>query len=284
MFKQVFKIRYNGGVTVEIGKVDKNLASVGIGSEKIDWYNVKEKNISLHGAFFDENEGLYMRVPDAVAKSVNPEIDMLNRITAGARARLVTDSSFIAIKASLPAFMPMPHMSITGSHGFSVYANGSFSARYSPSFNDFPKNISNPYKEKVIFAEKKAVDGVNKGKNLIEIYFPLYGGVSELFIGVEPGSLVEKAPPYKYTRPLVFYGSSVTQGACVSRPGNDYVSIIARRLDADFINLGFSGNGNAEDRMIEYINTIDAGLFAFDYNYYPTAKGRVLPPHFSIYE
>ena len=268
---------------MEIGKIDKNLASLNIGDERIDWYNVKDEKISVHGAFFDEKEGLYLRIPDEVAKSVNAEIDMLNRMTAGARARLVTNSPFIAIKATLPAFMPMPHMSITGSHGFSVYANGSFSARYSPCFNNFPSKFDNPYGEKVIFAEKKPIYGA-KGKCVIDIYFPLYGGVFDIFVGVMPGAVIEKAPSYKITKPLVFYGSSVTQGACVSRPGNDYVSILARRLDADFINLGFSGNGNAEAEMIDYINGIDASLFAFDYNYYPSKAKSDLPPHYSIYE
>ena len=82
----------------------------------------------------------------------------------------------------------------------------------------------------------------------------------------------------------IYYGSSITQGACVTRPGNDYISILARRLDCDYINLGFSGNGNAEDAMIDYILSIDADLYAFDYNMYPNRKERILPSHFSIYE
>ena len=95
---------------------------------------------------------------------------------------------------------------------------------------------------------------------------------------------MEKAPDYKYKKPLVIYGSSITQGACVSRPGNDYISIISRRFDADYINLGFSGAGNCEDSMIEYINSIDGCLYAYDYNMYESRPERILPPHFSIYE
>ena len=82
----------------------------------------------------------------------------------------------------------------------------------------------------------------------------------------------------------MFYGSSITQGACVSRPGNDYLSTLARKLDADYINLGFSGNGNAEDTIIDYMASIDASLYAYDYNLYDDRPNRILPPHFSVYE
>lgn len=70
-----------------------------------------------------------------------------------------------------------------------------------------------------------------------------------MYVGVSSDAIIKAAPSYKNKKPLLFYGSSITQGACVSRPGNDYVSILARKLNSDYINLGFSGNGNAEDAM-----------------------------------
>lgn len=268
---------------MNISVIDKNLASISIEGEDIEWISSHDERFSLHGVYFDEKEGLYMRVPDEVCEKANPYLPHLSRMTAGGRLRFVTDSSSIAIKASLPAFEPMPHMSITGSHGFSVYADGVFQNRYSPVFKDFAVGTDEPLKNRIKFAMKRDVIKSSE-KALIEIYFPLYGGVSELYIGVEPGSVIEPAPPYKYKKPLLFYGSSVTQGGCVSRPGNDYISIIARRLDSDYINLGFSGNGNAEAEMVDYITSVDASLYAFDYNLYAKHKDRVLPSHFSIYE
>ena len=269
---------------MNVGNVDKRLAISEIGNQKIDWYNARNENISLHGVYFDEGQGLYMRVPDEVALKANPNLKSLVRMTAGGRIRFVTNSPFIAVRASVPAFEPMPHMSITASHGFSIYKNGIFQGRTSPKFSDFLGKTDDAYNNRVSFSEIRNLFKVNGEKNLIEIYFPLYGGVSELYIGLEAGSVLEAAPAYAYTKPLVFYGSSITQGACVTRTGNDFVSVIARRLNADYINLGFSGSGNAEKEMIDYICGIDACLFAFDYNYYSERKDRVLPPHYSIYE
>ena len=268
---------------MHIETIDPKLASLGIEGTEIQWINGHDSRLSLHGVFYDETEGLYMRMPAEVSTLVSPAVRSLSRMTAGGRLRFVTDSPFIAIKAALPAFKPMPHMSITGSHGFSVYADGIFCARYSPVFDDFLRVSSYSVRERIRFAEKKVIADTVQPRT-IEIYFPLYGGVAEICIGVAPGSVIHTAPSYKRTKPMLFYGSSITQGGCVTRPGNDYISILARRLDADYINLGFSGSGNAEDTMIEYIASIDASLYGFDYNMYASRPERILPPHFSIYE
>ncbi len=269
---------------MDIAKIDTNLASGIVNTAEVEWVSAFDKRISLYGVFYDEKEALYKRVPDDVAqKTMNPGVVSLSRCTSGGRIRFVTDSSFITIKASIPAYYPMPHMSITGSHGFSVYADGIYKNRYSPTIGDFLSFKGEWGTGHIVFEEKKKIPGEKK-ERLIEIYFPLYGGVSELYIGFEPGAVFKNAPEYKNKKPMLFYGSSITQGACVSRPGNDYISILARRFDSDYINLGFSGNGNAEDAMIEYITSIDASLYAFDYNMYPSRKDRVLPPYFSIYE
>lgn len=268
---------------MDISKIDVNLASGEI-DENIKWINCKDEPVSIHGVFYNEDEKLFMRVPDNVVKATgNPKLDVLVRMTSGGRARFVTDSKYISVKASLPAFPPASHMAITLTHGFSVYADGFFRNRYSPTFQDFLDVKELNMKNRIMFAEKKIIQDTKK-ERIVEIYFPLYGGVSELCIGVDSDAVVKKAPSYEIEKPIVFYGSSITQGACVSRPGNDYVSILARKLNADYINLGFSGNGNAEDAMIDYFNSIDASLYAFDYNMYSNRKERILPPHFSIYE
>ena len=267
---------------MDISKIDINLASGEIG-DNIKWVDSHDARFSVHGVFYNHEEKLYMRVPEEVVKATgNPSLHTLSRMTSGGRLRFITNSKFIALKASLPAFSPAPHMPITLTHGFSVYADGVFKNRYSAVFKDFLEVKEYGEKNRIVFAEKKDI-GESGEERIIEIYFPLYGGVSQLYVGVSSDATIKAAPLYKNEKPLLFYGSSITQGACVSRPGNDYVSILARKLNYDYINLGFSGNGNAEDAMIDYITSIDASMYAFDYNLYPN-KNRILPPHFSIYE
>ena len=123
---------------MDISKLDDNLASFGIDGADIKWINCRDERFSIHGVFYNEEKSLFVRVPDDVLdKAENINLYHLSKMTAGGRLRFVTDSKFIAVKASLPPMRPMPHMSITGSHGFSVYADGIYRNRFSPVFNDF---------------------------------------------------------------------------------------------------------------------------------------------------
>lgn len=65
---------------------------------------------------------------------------------------------------------------------------------------------------------------------------------------------------------MIVYGTSITQGGCASRPGMCYTNILSRRINREFINLGFSGNGKGEPEVARVISTIDRpGLFVLDY-------------------
>lgn len=273
---------------MSISRIDENLAGRSVKEADVEWLNARESVFSLHGVFYDEKERRYMRIPKDLALSIKEGLYILACGCSGGRIRFLTDSPYIALKGALSATKPMPLMPITATHGFSLYVNGKFENRYSPKFDNFlsVSDYSKPFEQRdnLYFAESNKIFNSDGSLKLCEIYMPLFAGVSELYIGVKSGAKVLVAPDYKIKKPIVFYGSSITQGACVSRPGNDYVSILARRLDCDYINLGFAGNGNAEPEIIDYMTSIDASLYAYDYNLYDTHPERILPPHYSIYE
>ena len=81
-------------------------------------------------------------------------------------------------------------------------------------------------------------------------------------------------------KPIVFYGTSITQGGCASRPGMAHTNIISRELDVDCINYGFSGNGRMETPIVELISEIDASFYVIECLQNMDAeqvKERVLP-------
>jgi hypothetical protein len=102
---------------------------------------------------------------------------------------------------------------------------------------------------------------------VVTVNFPNYGSIDEVLVGIEEGATLLEAPDYKYETPAVFYGSSITQGGCASRPGMSYESILSRKLDLNYINLGFSGNALGEDSMAEYIADLDMSVFVYDYDF-----------------
>ena len=86
--------------------------------------------------------------------------------------------------------------------------------------------------------------------------FPLYNGVNSVWVGVDQGSVVEAPPAFMQTGKVVVYGTSITQGGCVGRPGMAYTNILSRLLDMQFVNLGFSGNGRGEPALAHLITQI----------------------------
>ena len=118
----------------------------------------------------------------------------------------------------------------------------------------------------------------------ITLHFPLYSDVCELFIGLQKDAVVEKATPYSITKPVVFYGSSVTQGCCATRPGNSYAAILSKWFDFDFINLGFSGNGKGEQAMADYIAGLDMSMFVMDYDHNAPDLAYLSATHPKMYQ
>lgn len=263
---------------MDISKIDPNLSNSFVNEPDVLWRSVDEHPFSIHGVFYDSEEGMFLRIPKEIAQNVSPLVYALSQRTSGGRVRFKTDSPYVAIYCKAPAFGAMPHMPITGSHGFAVYCNGAYAGKVTPSVNE----VVAPSKEKISFGG--VVKLCANGWKDIEVYMPLYGGVCELLIGVKEGTNVDAPREYKYKKPIVMYGSSITQGGCASRPGNDYAMRLSRMLDAEVLNLGFSGNGNAEPVMLNYLASLDASAYVFDYNYYSARSDRILPNHYEIYE
>lgn len=98
------------------------------------------------------------------------------------------------------------------------------------------------------------------------------------------GSKIGKPTPYSIEKPIVFYGSSITQGGCASRPGNSYTHIICRWLDANMVNLGFSGNAKGEPEMAELISQIDMGALVMDYDHNAPDAEYLLNTHENFFK
>jgi lysophospholipase L1-like esterase len=164
----------------------------------------------------------------------------------------------------------MPHFAFTGSVGFDMYEIVDGEYIYAKTFTP-PIDISESYESVHDFKDKRERELV--------INFPLYSQVKELYIGVSNEAKISAPAPYNELKPFVYYGSSITQGGCASRPGNSYESIISRRFNADYLNLGFSGNAKGEEKMAEYISRLDMSVFVYDYDYNAPTEEHLLKTH-----
>ena len=104
------------------------------------------------------------------------------------------------------------------------------------------------------------------GRHEYLVYLPLYNGVTSVEVGIPKGHTLAKAPPRPEGRrkPVIFYGTSITQGGCASRPGMVHTAIVGRQLDRAVINLGFSGNGRMEPEIARLLAEVDAAAYVLD--------------------
>jgi len=241
----------------DISEIDKNFKlQTSIDKKDIRFVNVLDTPMSLHGVFYEN--GAFRRMPESVAKSVSEGVYYLHTNCAGGRVRFKTDSPYVAVVCKMGAIGRMPHFALTGSAGFDLYERESESEVYIASF--IPNFVGeNGYERVVELGERRLRE--------LTVNFPLYSDVKEMYIGISETAVLKKASAYTFEKPVVFYGSSITQGGCASRPGNSYQAALSRRFDFDYINLGFSGNAKAEDEMIEYIKGLDMSLFVYDYDH-----------------
>ena len=273
---------------IKIEDVDKNLKlPTKLDKDDIVFYDIRKAPFEIYGLCDPEKEGPFLRMPPEVPAAVNENLTILNQSTAGGRVRFSTDSKYIAIKVSMPRPRVMNHMPVTGSVGFDVYcdtdAGSYFCGILAPSFNirgeSFETSID--FKNGGKFETILTLHG--EGVKNYTINFPTYSGFTELYIGLQETAYVGGGARYAYDKPILYYGSSITQGGCSSRPGTTYQSIISRRFNVDHVNLGFSGNGKGEDPVIEHIASLDPLIFVCDYDYNAPSVEHLKNTHEKLY-
>lgn len=254
----------------DVSKVDKNfIVETKIEKHDIRFYDIDGAPFKIYGVF--RENGKYRRIPENIAKSVSEGVYNLHTNTAGGRIRFITDSPYVAIHSRMDGIGKMPHFPLTGSAGFDLYADNQYVKTIVPPFN-----IEDGYEGIIEFE--------GSTKRHITLNFPLYSNVNKLYIGLKEGSIIEEPEPYSDKKLFVYYGSSITQGGCASRPGMSYQAIVSRTFDHDYINLGFSGSAKAEDEMAEHIKNLDMSVFVYDYDHNAPTIEHLLNTHEKMFK
>jgi lysophospholipase L1-like esterase len=185
-------------------------------------------------------------------------VDSLANCTAGGQIQFQSNSKRLAVHVKLPAPANMVHMPATGQCGFDLYIGPPGRQLY---YSTTKYDVTQSEYKVLMFEHKKA-----ELRNFT-LNFPLYSGVNEVLIGLEPKARIQPPPPYTVNKPIVIYGTSITQGGCACRPGMAYTNILSRKLNMPVINLGFSGNGKGEPELARTINEIRTpSLLVLDYD------------------
>jgi lysophospholipase L1-like esterase len=216
------------------------------------WYNVPDWGVEGRG--WDKTDRYFDRLPGKANDMVRGAVWNLSRHSAGMCVRFKTDATTISVRYSLlSGGLAMPHMPATGVSGMDLYAEDN-EGRWGW------VAVTRPTSQTV---KAQLVSDLAPGLRRYMIYLPLYNGVESMEIGVPAGSAFEAIRP-RPARPIVYYGTSIAHGACASRPGMAFPSILGRRLDVPVINLAFSGNGRMEAEVGALLAELDAAVYCID--------------------
>lgn len=221
----------------------------------VRWFDIRQ--LGVEGQGWQDTAAPYDRLPAKAQGKVRDAVWNLSRHAAGLCVRFVTDSDTLHARWTLTSErLAMPHMPATGVSGLDLYARDDH-GRWRWVAVGQPKETTN----QIVLAR-----GMRPGKREYLLYLPLYNGVASVEVGVPAPATLEDAPDYptERARPLVFYGTSITHGACASRPGMVHTAILGRRYERPVINLGFSGNGRMEPEVGELLTELDAAVYIID--------------------
>jgi hypothetical protein len=216
------------------------------------WYD--GRLLLLEGRGWENTESYYDRLPASAKDKVRTPVWDLSHDSAGMCLRFVTEATSIQIRWTLrQKNLALPHMPATGVSGIDLYLRTG-NSRWTFVQNGRPSSVSNE-------ASFRVTPGVE-----CLLYLPLYNGVESIKIGVPKDKTLSKPvePSGKQNKPIVFYGTSITQGGCASRPGMACTAIVRRQLDMPVINLGFSGNGKMEPEMADFLAELDPAVYVLD--------------------
>lgn len=219
-------------------------------------FTYKDYPIKVFGIpHFDKHKTL-QRLPSEVIEKI-PDLSFLGRRPMGARLGFRTNSKRFSLKIEFDTLNVDVGMSIYSCQSAYVFAGERTSSRF--------LGLSSPYNyENKVF--EKTFNKTDEMED-ITIFLPRNEIIKNVWISVEDEATIEPPTPYKYSKPMLFYGSSITEGGIACNVCNGYNALISRHLDADYYNLGFSGNAKGEIEMADYINTIDMSVFIYDYDH-----------------
>ena len=260
---------------MDISKIDKNFSmNMTAVEDGMRYYTIPHKSFALYGVYYDEKAGQFTRMNYDFAESVNAGVKELYNFTAGGRLRFATDSTSLSIRVTYPFLRLMSHMAIAGQGGFSLLEEtekGVNILKILPplAHNETGYELTCP---------------LPGGMRNYILHFPLYNAVTSLKIGLDEGAMVMPGKEYRAVKPILYYGSSITQGGCCSRPDNAYQALIAKWNNIDFWNYGFSGSALGEPKMADFFAGFDCSLFVCDYDHNAPSVEHLQNTHYAFYE
>lgn len=232
----------------------------------MQWHNATDPAFHVSGLpWWEENERQFIRLPLRAREQVRPDIWRLAQMPSGARVRFRSNTTSLAVRVAHGGVVQMWNMAATGHSGIDLYVGESGSEVYWTT--SMPSTTESAY-ESILFED------LTPEEREFTLYLPTYNSLVGLEIGLSASASLSPPTPFALAKPVVFYGSSITQSGCATRPGNGYVPMLGRQLNLNVVNQGYSGNGLGEPEVAQFLAEIDPACFVLDFHVnVPTVEG-----------
>ena len=236
-------------------------------------YHYYDSPLKIFGLpFFEQNKKLE-RLPEEVRQQVR-SLDFLGRRCPGARLCFRTNAAEITAKVTFETFTVNVRQSIYSCQSAAVLVGDRPHARFAglvspPDYNTF--TFQNTIRKTPEMED-------------VTIFFPRNEIVSDIEIEVEDEAIVEGPSPYRNIKPILYYGSSITEGGCCCNIFNAYNAILSNRLNVDYYNFGFSGSAKGEPELAQCISEIEMSLFVYDYDHNAPSVEHLKKTHEPFFE
>lgn len=247
-------------MSVEYKEFDKNvIVNATIRNLDVELFDIRQGPFDIYGLFEprDPQKERFERIPRDVALSVSEGVGVQSYEPAGGKVRFCTDSDYVAIKVETAWMTQRPHFTFIEAAGFDMYVDVDGKEVLQGVFVP-PHDATGGYEQVLRFPDRK--------RKFLTINFPLHACVKKLQVGLRPGAFLDHGKKFINEKPVVCYGSSITQGTGASRPGTAYSNLLAQRLNVNFYNLGFSGQCRGEPAIAHYIAGLDMAALILDYD------------------
>lgn len=235
---------------------------VEVAAEKQPMAWIPGEQLLIEGQGFIDTATTFSRIPARFKGKVTGGVWNNGEMSAGVTLRFVTDSPVISARWTAPR-PAMNHMAASGSNGLDLYVKDSGAWEYVGTGIPQTTATSTARLFPGKFSSGSTTGTVAAREYLL--FLPTYSATTALEIGISPTTSIAPAEkPEAGKKPVVFYGTSITHGACAPRAGLGHVERLRRALDYPVINLGFSGSGKCEPTMAELLAEIPAALYVIE--------------------
>lgn len=243
-----------------IEEIDRNFAQVTNEAQSFAYFDPQESPFAIYG-LTPNSQRSYCRLPLDFLPQCSEGVQSLAYHLAGGCIRFATDSTLLQVEWTLRSTETSGHFTPCARSGMELFEETECGSRQ---IKTLIPAMQDGHGCK---ADQRVQIELPRGLHNYALYLPLYNGVRALRIGVVPGSQILPGHTPRLLKPVVFYGSSITQGGCAAKVGSCYTSLLARRLDAAQVNLGFSGCAKGELSMANYISSLDMSALVLDYDH-----------------